>query len=288
MNAPAEPAPPSALVTVTVRAPVLAPASIVTLAVSSVEDLNVVELTAMPEPKDEVAPLVKPLPLIATVWATAPWPRELGLVLVTVGAAVIVKALAEPVPPSALVTETVRAPVLAPASIVMLAVSSVEDLSVVELTVTPAPKEAVAPLVKPEPLIATVCPTAPWPRELGLVLETVGAAVTEKIAEPVPAPASGFVTVTLREPTVAFAAIVIATVSSVEDLSVVELTVTPLPEKVAAAPPAKCVPAIVTVWAPEPWPREAGLAAATVGLEIAVAALAALVAVHDLHTAVTV
>jgi len=67
VNVPADPTPASGFVTVTLRAPVLAPGSIVMLAISSVEDLNVVELTAIPEPNDAAAPLTKFLPLIVIV-----------------------------------------------------------------------------------------------------------------------------------------------------------------------------------------------------------------------------
>ena len=72
------------------------------------------------------------------------------------------KALAfEPTPSSGLVTLTVRAPVLAPASTETLALSSVELTKLVDSTVTPAPKDEVAPLTKRAPLIAIVCLLAP-------------------------------------------------------------------------------------------------------------------------------
>ena len=157
-----EPTPSSGLVTLTVREPVLAPASTETLALSSVELTKLVDSTVTPAPKDEVAPLTKFVPLIAIVCLLAPWPRELGLVDSTVGPASTVKAAAfEPTPASGLVTVTVRAPVLAPGSTVTLAVSSVDDLKVVELTVTPAPKDDVAPLTKFAPLIVIVWLLAP-------------------------------------------------------------------------------------------------------------------------------
>jgi hypothetical protein len=46
-------------------------------------------------------------------------------------------------------------------SIEILLDSSVELTTVVDSTVTPAPKDALAPLAKPVPLIATVCLLAP-------------------------------------------------------------------------------------------------------------------------------
>ncbi len=62
-------------------------------------------------------------------------------------------------------------------------------------------------------------------------------------------PASGFVTVTSLALTVAPAAIVIFAVTCVAETNVVELTVMPVPEKVAArpAPVTKPVPFTVTL-----------------------------------------
>ena len=139
----------SGLVTVALRAPVLAAPEIVMLAVSWVALTNVVELTVIPIPENTVlAPLSKPVPVIVMVWPLAPCPRELGLVEVTEGAALTAKT---PVPVavvrSGLVTVTFRAPVVAAPEIVMLTVSWVELEKVVELTVTPVPENtALAPL----------------------------------------------------------------------------------------------------------------------------------------------
>ena len=153
----AEPTPASGLVTITVRAPVLADASTEIVAFSSVELVKLVDSTVTPDPKDAVAPLTKLVPLIAMTCLAAPWPRELGFVEVTVGAPLTVKAFSfEPTPSSGLVTVTLRAPVVAPDSIVIFAVSSVALTNVVELTVTPVPKDALAPVMKLSPLIATV------------------------------------------------------------------------------------------------------------------------------------
>ena len=68
----AVPTPASGLVTVTARAPVAAPDSTLTFAVSSVELTKLVDSTVMPAPKDEVAPLTKFAPLIVTVCLLAP------------------------------------------------------------------------------------------------------------------------------------------------------------------------------------------------------------------------
>jgi hypothetical protein len=65
--------PVSGFVTVTLRAPVVAPVVIVMLTVTWVALLNVVELTVMPVPENEaVAPLWKPVPVIAMFWLVAP------------------------------------------------------------------------------------------------------------------------------------------------------------------------------------------------------------------------
>jgi hypothetical protein len=149
------------LVIVTVRAPVVAFPASVMLTVSEVALTNVVEFTVMPGPENETAspgPLSKPLPVIVIVWLDAPWPRELGLVEVTVGAAFTVKApVAVATSPSGLVTETLRDPVAALPEIVMLAVSEVELTKLTELTVIPEPeKPTVAPETKFVPVIVIV------------------------------------------------------------------------------------------------------------------------------------
>src|SRR6266540_6131330 len=171
------PVPVSGLVAVALRAPVVAVGLIVTLAVSWVELLNVVELTVMPVPeKVTAAPLTKSVPVTATFWVVLRYPKS-GLVEVTVGAAFTVKQPEhEPVPVSGLVTVTSRAPVVAPAEIVRLAVSWVELLNVVELTVMPVPERVTAaPFWKLVPATVTF-PVKPCGRELGLVELTVGAA----------------------------------------------------------------------------------------------------------------
>ena len=71
--------------------------------------------------------MTKPVPVMVTFWLVAPWPRDAGLVEVTVGAALTVKtSVPVAVLPSPLVTVTLRSPVVAVAGIVMLAVSGVE------------------------------------------------------------------------------------------------------------------------------------------------------------------
>ena len=246
------PAPASGLVTVTSRAPVLAFEAIVMFAVRWLESTKLVELTVMPVPENEtLAPLAKPVPLIVTLWLPAPCPSELGLVEDTVGAALTVKAeVLVAVLPSPLVIETSRAPVLAVEETVTLAVSWVELLNVVELTVIPDPNDAasVGPLMKPVPVIVMFWLVAPCPRELGLSEEIVGAALTLKTPLPVPTPASGLVTVTLPAPVLAVEEMLMFAVSWVELTNVVELTVIPDPNDAASAGPlSKPVPVMVTL-----------------------------------------
>ena len=80
----------SGFVTVTSRAPVVAPAAIVMFAVNFVALLNVVEFTVMPVPEnDATAPVMKFVPLIVMFWLIAFCPRGVGLVDVSVGSASI-------------------------------------------------------------------------------------------------------------------------------------------------------------------------------------------------------
>jgi hypothetical protein len=205
-----EPTPPSRLVTVTVLAPTVAVAEIVTLAVSCVALLRVTELTVMPVPENATdvvgqVPLAKFVPVMTMLWLVAPWPRELGLSEVMVGAALTVNPLARVArPPSMLTTVTVLAPTVAVAEIVTLAVSCVVLLRVTELTVIPVPENrteeaAQVPVRKFVPVMVMFWLAAPWPREAGLSDEMVGAAATVRqpvhvrLAEP-------WVTVTFRAP----------------------------------------------------------------------------------------
>jgi hypothetical protein len=153
------PMPASPFVTVTLRAPVVEPVATLRFAVREVALLKVTEFTAIPEPEKEIAsdtPLTKPLPLMVMFWFDAPWPRELGLVEVTLGAGLTVKMpLALPTPASPLVTVMFRPLVFALELIEMLTVSCVGLTKLVELIVIPFPeKEAAsdAPLTKSAPV----------------------------------------------------------------------------------------------------------------------------------------
>ena len=85
-----------------------------------------------------------------TVALLAPWPRELGLAEVTVGAVVTLNAPVDvALVVSGLVTVTLREPVDALEVIVTLAVTDVELTKLVELTVMPVPEKDTA---SPDPL----------------------------------------------------------------------------------------------------------------------------------------
>ena len=138
----------------TVRVPVLALDSTATVAVISVEDLTLTELAFTPLPEKLTdAPLTNPVPLIVTP-CVPPLSPALGVTDSTFGPALTVKALAsEPSPSSGFVTVTVRASVPALAETLTSAVSSVEDLKVVEAVMPLPEKLTEAPLTKPLPLI---------------------------------------------------------------------------------------------------------------------------------------
>jgi hypothetical protein len=146
---------------------------------------------------------------------------------------------------------TLRAPVGALLAMEILAVSCVALTNDVDTTVMPAPENvAVAPLTKPVPVIVMFWFVAPWPREAGFVDVTLGFALIVKPTEA--EPPSGFVTVIVLAPVVAFPAIVTFAVTCALSTKVVELTVTPVPENDAVAPAAKFVPVIVMSWAVAP------------------------------------
>lgn len=131
------------------------------------------------------------------------------------------------------------------------------------MTVIPLPeKDAVAPLWKPVPVMVTVRLDRPCRYELGLNEMIVGRAFTVNALASEATPASRFVTVTLRDPTVAVVEIEMLTVRCVEFVLVTELTVIPVPEKVTdeagQEPLAKLEPVITTFWLAVPWPRELG------------------------------
>jgi hypothetical protein len=117
----------------------------------------VTELTVTPPENETVAPLAKLVPFTVTFWVV-PCATDDGLTEVTVGPLFTVKqpeqvAGAEP---SLFVTLTLRAPVVAPELMVMLAVRWLEFTKVVEFTVIPVPEnDAAAPFTKLVPVTVT-------------------------------------------------------------------------------------------------------------------------------------
>jgi hypothetical protein len=148
---------------------------------------------------------------------------------------------------------------------VTMAVTLVALTNVVELTVMPVlEKAAVAPVAKPVPVIVTLLLTEPRGSAAGVIAVTVRGPVTLKTPVPNAAAPPGSVTVTLRAPTAAVAAMVMLAVTLVALTNVVEFTVMPLPENTVVAPVAKPVPVMVTFWAVVPWASDAGLTAVIV------------------------
>src|SRR5262249_50613920 len=118
------------------------------------------------------------------------------------------------------------------------------------------------------PVITTlpsVCPCAPL---LGLTLLTpgagVGALLTVNPLSRLPLCIPGFVTLTVRPPVAALAAIVMLAVSCVADLNVQLFTVIPLP-KLHVAPLTKLLPVIPTLLSVCPTPPLLGLTLLTTG-----------------------
>jgi hypothetical protein len=151
--------PPSGFVNVRSYVPVmLGPLFAFTLTLRWLESTKLTLFTVKPPEMATVVPMTKFVPVIVKVTvvplATTSWLVEVGKMIV--GAALTVKALLPvPVPPSGLVTVTLRAPVVALLAMVMLTVRLVELTKVVELTVIPAPEKDAAnpvPLTKPAPV----------------------------------------------------------------------------------------------------------------------------------------
>jgi hypothetical protein len=169
------PVPPSELVTVTSRAPGVAPAPAVTDNVIVVAvRLRTVEV--MPVPENVTCELdTKPDPLIVTVVAGLPARRLDGEALVGFGPALMVRQfvqVASNVP--GWLTVTLRAPVGASAATSSTSRNRVALTSVEERIVTPVPDNAAVVLaVNPVPARSTVRALAPWPAVAGDALVTV-------------------------------------------------------------------------------------------------------------------
>jgi len=235
------------LVTEKLRGPVAAFALMVRFAVKLVEFVTLVELTVMPEPAlTVVTPLIKLAPIKSTSKVCRRLP-VVGAMLPKVGpGSVTVKIRLPEVPPPGpvLVTEKLRGPVAALASIVKLAVRLVAFVTVIELTVMPAPTlTEVTLLIKFVPVKTTskVCKRLPAAGErlvnAGLGLFTVNVTLPE-----VPPPEPVLVTEKFRDPVAALAPMVKFAVKLVELATVVELTVISSPALTEVTPLIKFVP----------------------------------------------
>ena len=142
--------PPSGLVTVTSRKLAVAVPETDNRTVMLVELFRVTELMLMPFPENATpTPVAKLVPLIVMFCSPVPRPFEFGLSDVIVGRAVTVKEFENvAVPPSGLVTVTLRTPVAAVDETETTTVSRVELLRVTEFTVMPLPEK----LTEPPPL----------------------------------------------------------------------------------------------------------------------------------------
>ena len=264
--------PPSGLSTVTVRGPTAAATSAAMATVSWVSDWTVAAPTVSPVPlKDTVAPLWKPVPVMVNVRATAPWPITLGDSVDATGRATTeIASAAVAVPVSVFVTVMLRGPSWASTATASESVMSVsETMTGVPDSETPAPdSETVAPGLKPVPAILTGT-VVPWASEDG-VTDAISIPVsTVKALFLVDVPPSAFVTVTLRRPISASAAIETDATSSVGlTKSGVSTRVMPVPENETVAPSWKPEPVTVTSWPTTPCGRRLGDSAVVTGISV--------------------
>ena len=267
---------PSVFVTRTSRNPTVALLEMLTVARSSVLLTKVVEATVMPPPNDTVAPVRnEPVgPVMTRTWVV-PWARCDGVTDETVMPALAVTcrhAVQAPVPPSGFVTVAVRVPTVAVFPTFTVARNSVALTRCSAVTVTPPPKETVAPVRMPAPRTVSTAPWLPWLTDPGVTLVTVGRAVTVKQATQDPERSSVFVTVTVREPSAAVD-LTVTTARRDDGLSTVTND-TETPELVpndTFAPAKKPVPAIAISWADAPCARASGVTSVTVGASAAAA-----------------
>src|SRR5258708_33924030 len=180
---------------------------------------------------------MNPVPTITSLAIVALRLPEFGVTLVTVGggftrAFTVNAAAALPVCASGFVTVTVRAPSVAANAMVMFAERCVEFVNVQEVTVMPAPKLQVPPDWNPVPVM-TVTSVAACAPEFGLVLVTVGAGGTGRSTVNtlalLPLCASGLVTVTVRTPVAAAAAMEMFAGRLLAEPNTQALTVIPTP-----------------------------------------------------------
>ena len=247
------------VVSVTLRAPKAAKASIVMDAVAEVVLFTVSELTVTPPPNVAVVvPCTQCVKFPAKATLAMVWPCVplLGVTLVRTGVpALTVNPLASEAVSFGVLTVTVRVPVAAAGSIEILTLSEVGLVTVMVPGVMPAPKLTVLEPCAKWVLVPVMTTESAWPccPLFGATLEiaarpafTVNALAAVRTLEPV-------VVVTARKPSAASGSMLTLTVKELALVNVVELMVTPAPIlTVVAAVQPEFTPRIVTfkVW---PW-----------------------------------
>jgi len=239
------------VVTNTVCGPVVALAAIVNVAVIVVELVTITLLGVMPVPlKLMVAGAKKFVPVSVMLLTVAPTLPLVTLSEVSVGGGSTVNWTTLEVVAPFVVTNTVCAPVGAPAAIVNVVVIVVALDTVTAPVVIPVPlKLTVAGDTKFVPVSVIVPVVVPWALIVWLSEVSVGAAATVKgfPAEVPPA----VITITFCDPRVAPMAMVNVAVSEVALVTLMLEAVIPVPLKVMlVAPVWKFVPVSVSVTIP--------------------------------------
>ena len=147
------------------------------------------------------------------------------------------------------VTVTSRPPAAAVDAIDMLAVICVRLVTVKEFTVTSEPSvNALVPEMNPVPVTSTsrVCPRIPLAGAIVVIVGVGFPTLNTLTRVAVPPPGGAFVTLTLRVPVLALTATVMFAIALVEDKTISEFTVMPVPKEAVVTPVAKLAPVIVT------------------------------------------
>ena len=255
---------PAELDTVTLRAPAVAAALTVKVAVIVVALTTVTLLTATSALLIEtVEPATKFVPVSVTTTAVPRVPDG-GLIEEIVGGARTTLKLATLLVPAEVVTVTLRGPAVAEASIVNDVLRPVVPAETICPMVMPPPPTLI--VVDPETkfvpvrVTLTVVPCVP---EAGLIDANVGIGRTAKSPpELEPPPGPGFVTPMAKLPEAVRSAEGIVAVNAVEETKPVAIGV---PPNVACELATKFVPVICSAVADAPTPADAGVKLETVG-----------------------
>lgn len=239
---------------VTVRAPMVAPAAMVSVAVRDVGPTTWTLLTVIPTPKSTVVtPCAKCVaePVTVAFKACPCWPLEGVTTDMAAAPVVTVKPPVAVAMLGPVVNVTLRNPVTVKGSIEIFAVALVGLLTVMLLTVIPVPKLAVVVPCTKFVLVPVTTTFSVWawaPLFGAMVLRTTvpGVTLNPPAIEAVSLPD---VTATLRAPSAALASMASCTVKLVADATVTFETVTRLPMLTVEPPCTKCedCPVIVTV-----------------------------------------